>query len=212
MMLSVNEIFQSIQGEGVHAGIPAVFLRLQGCNLRCPWCDTKDALDPRGGVLMSLEGTLEQINQYAPNLVVVTGGEPLLQIPGLGILINNLDQHKHRWHLETNGTLTLPPVRLFDWITVSPKPPDYDIHPVYASPGQRIDELKIVVTADDTFERIWNYIRGLDSFLKGMTICLQPVDNDLDIARKIVEFLCTIDDPRHQWRLSLQLHKILEVK
>ena len=211
-MLNVNEIFQSIQGEGAQAGIPAVFLRLQGCNLRCPWCDTKGALDPGGGTVMSRKKVMEQINQHTPNLVVVTGGEPLLQTAGLQVLIHNLDQRKHGWHLETNGTLAPPPVRLFDWITVSPKPPDYCIHPAYLSPGQCINELKIVVTADDTFERIWDYVQNLFLILGKIIICLQPVDNDLDIARKITEFLGTIDNPHHQWRLSLQLHKILEVK
>lgn len=213
-MLNVNEIFQSIQGEGAQAGIPAVFLRLQGCNLRCPWCDTPNALDPGGGTVMSREKVMEQINQYTPNLVVVTGGEPLRQVTSLGMLINDMDQHKHVWALETNGTLSLPPVRLFDWITVSPKPPDYYIHPAYASPGQRISELKIVVTANDTLERIWNHhvLCPGNTLLDDTIICLQPVNNDLDIARKIVEFLCTIGEPFHQWRLSLQLHKILEVK
>jgi len=210
-MLNVNEIFRSIQGEGVHAGVPAVFLRLQGCNLRCPWCDTKDALDPKGGTVMSLEETLGQINQYTPNLVVVTGGEPLLQIPELGILINDLDHHRHRWHLETNGTLAPRPVRLFDWVTVSPKPPDYCIHPAYASPGQCIHELKVVVTGETEFQYLQSHVFcSGNMLLEDTTICLQPVDNDLDIARKIVEFLGATDEPK--WRLSLQLHKILEVK
>jgi len=210
-MLNVNEIFQSIQGEGVHAGVPAVFLRLQGCNLQCPWCDTKGALDPKGGTLMQVEEALGWINMYAPSLAVVTGGEPLLQIPGLGILINGLDQHKHTWALETNGTLAPPPVRLFDWITVSPKPPDYRIHPAYHPPGPHIDELKVIVTGDAEFQYLQSYVFCSGNvLLEDTIICLQPVDNDLDIARKIVEFLCATDEPK--WRLSLQLHKILEVK
>ena len=76
-MLSVNEIFYSIQGESTYAGKPCVFVRLAGCDLRCSWCDTPYAFSE--GQKMSIESVLQQVNSYGAPLVEVTGGEPLLQ-------------------------------------------------------------------------------------------------------------------------------------
>ena len=76
-MLSVNEIFYSIQGESTFAGKPCVFVRLAGCDLRCSWCDTPYAFNE--GEKMSVEDVIEKVTQYRSPLVEVTGGEPLLQ-------------------------------------------------------------------------------------------------------------------------------------
>ncbi len=76
-MLSVNEIFYSIQGESTFAGKPCVFVRLAGCDLRCSWCDTAYAFNE--GHKMSIEDVLRQVDKYDVPLVEVTGGEPLLQ-------------------------------------------------------------------------------------------------------------------------------------
>ena len=77
LSLVVNEIFQSIQGESSHAGIPCTFIRLTGCNLRCSYCDTTYAYDE--GIEMSLETIIKQIEEYGCKNVCITGGEPLLQ-------------------------------------------------------------------------------------------------------------------------------------
>lgn len=76
-MLSVNEIFYSIQGESTYAGKPCVFVRLAGCDLRCSWCDTAYAFNE--GEKMSVDAVLEKVEAYRSPLVEVTGGEPLLQ-------------------------------------------------------------------------------------------------------------------------------------
>ena len=76
-MLSINEIFYSIQGESTYAGKPCVFVRLTGCDLRCSWCDTPYAFTE--GQKMSIDAVLQQIDRYGSPLVEVTGGEPLLQ-------------------------------------------------------------------------------------------------------------------------------------
>ena len=76
-MLSVNEIFYSIQGESTHAGKPCVFVRLAGCDLRCSWCDTSYAFNE--GRRMSVDDIVRQVGEYGSALVEVTGGEPLLQ-------------------------------------------------------------------------------------------------------------------------------------
>jgi 7-carboxy-7-deazaguanine synthase len=76
-MLTVDEIFFSIQGESTHAGQPCVFVRLTGCDLRCSWCDTPYAFS--GGRRLSVEAVADEVARYGCGLVEVTGGEPLLQ-------------------------------------------------------------------------------------------------------------------------------------
>ena len=73
----ITEIFKSIQGESTFAGLPCIFVRLTGCNLRCHWCDTAYAF--HGGKKMTVEDVLGQVHQLGGKLVEITGGEPLLQ-------------------------------------------------------------------------------------------------------------------------------------
>ena len=73
----INEIFYSLQGEGMLAGVPSVFIRLAGCPLRCKWCDTAYAWDADAGSEMSIEQLIDEISEYQGGFFVVTGGEPL---------------------------------------------------------------------------------------------------------------------------------------
>ena len=99
-MLTVNEIFHSIQGESTHAGEPCVFVRLTACDLRCSWCDTPYAF--HDGRRMSIDEVLETVDQYGCPLVEVTGGEPLLQ-PDVYPLMRRLVAEGKRVLLETGG-------------------------------------------------------------------------------------------------------------
>lgn len=83
--MKINEIFFSIQGEGVHIGLPTVFVRLFACDLRCSWCDTMYAVEGKDFEEMSLEQVLGNIVKYSCKRVCITGGEPLIQkkmLPG----------------------------------------------------------------------------------------------------------------------------------
>lgn len=102
--LRVAEIFRSIAGETTHAGRPAVFVRLSGCNLRCRYCDTRRAL--RGGRDMELAAVLQRVRRAGEKLVVVTGGEPLLQ-PATLLLLSALRRDGREVLLETNGSLDI---------------------------------------------------------------------------------------------------------
>ena len=105
MKYKVNEIFYSLQGEGWWTGTPMVFVRLSGCNLKCPWCDT----DHRNGVEMSADEILSKVREASQGLcrrVCITGGEPLLQLDRA--LVKTLRDAGLKLHLETNGTLPLP--------------------------------------------------------------------------------------------------------
>lgn len=99
-MLSINEIFYSIQGESTYAGRPCVFVRLAGCDLRCTWCDTAYAFSE--GTKMSVEDILRQVDQYNIPLVEVTGGEPLLQDEVYALMEQLLDSGRTVL-LETGG-------------------------------------------------------------------------------------------------------------
>ncbi len=99
--LRVNEIFMSIQGESSYAGIPCIFVRLTGCNLRCSYCDTTYAYNE--GLAMSLDSILKRVKAYGCGNVCITGGEPLLQ-ENINKLINLLKKNHFNVYIETNGS------------------------------------------------------------------------------------------------------------
>src|SRR3990167_2061841 len=105
-MLLVNEIFASLQGEGPNAGVPTTFLRLQGCNLKCPLCDTKDSWGSSSTYgFLSVEESLRVIGSiHTSNWLCITGGEPLLQKEELKELLKRL-YGSYKVEICTNGTL-----------------------------------------------------------------------------------------------------------
>ncbi len=105
-MLSVNEIFHSIQGESTAAGRPCVFVRLQGCNLACRYCDTEDSRGA-GGSEMEVAEIVRRVADFGCDLVEVTGGEPLVQ-PETGLLLGTLVEAGYEVLVESNGSLPLP--------------------------------------------------------------------------------------------------------
>ena len=104
MLLHVNEIFKSIQGESTYAGIPCVFVRLTGCNLRCSYCDTTYAYEE--GSVMLLSEVMSTINRCGCRNVCITGGEPLLQ-KNIIKLINLLKKNLFNVYIESNGSLNI---------------------------------------------------------------------------------------------------------
>jgi organic radical activating enzyme len=138
--MKVNEIFYSLQGEGCHSGTPAVFVRLSGCNLRCPFCDTRH----EHGTEMSVAEVVEAVRQYPAHLVVVTGGEPALQLTPS--LVDALHAAGRRVAVETNGTRPLP--ANVDWVTLSPK--DAFLGPQAAPVLTKADELKLGIVFTQT--------------------------------------------------------------
>ena len=106
-MLTVNEIFHSIQGESTHAGRPCVFVRLTACDLRCSWCDTPYAFHE--GRKMTIEDVVGEVVRYECPLVEVTGGEPLLQ-RDVYPLMDRLVESGHTVMLETGGHISIAQV------------------------------------------------------------------------------------------------------
>jgi len=111
--IRVNEVFLSLQGEGLYAGEPTVFVRFQGCNLLvgCSWCDTAYAQNSEKGAEMAVEKIKEEVRNLLPHFkswVCITGGEPLYQPDGLRELIRGLKSWGYRVEIETNGTIPKP--------------------------------------------------------------------------------------------------------
>jgi len=107
--LKVNEIFRSLQGEGLYQGEPTVFVRTQGCNLRCPWCDTQYARNPDGGKVLRIEDIIKEVvSKQKEGWVCITGGEPLMQDEAVGELVGILWEEGYKVEIETNGFYPLP--------------------------------------------------------------------------------------------------------
>lgn len=106
-MIIVNEIFYSIQGESTYAGLPCVFVRFTGCNLRCSYCDTQYAY--ADGKSLTLKEIQDQVSKYDCQLVEITGGEPLLQTAAIDLARIFLNEGKTVL-VETNGTQNIEPL------------------------------------------------------------------------------------------------------
>jgi 7-carboxy-7-deazaguanine synthase len=106
-VLTVSEIYQSVQGESTHAGLPCVFVRLTACNLRCVWCDTPYAFT--GGEKLSVDDVVERVRAFGCRLVELTGGEPLLQ-PNAVPLMERLVDEGFEVLLETGGHMPIDQV------------------------------------------------------------------------------------------------------
>jgi len=116
--MKVNEIFTGIQGEGKYAGTPALFIRLSGCNLECPWCDTKYH---KSGQEMDIEIINNIILNSKLDTVIWTGGEPTLQLEEIEKVIEATNNPFIHHQIETNGTIKFTSTTLFQYICFSPK-------------------------------------------------------------------------------------------
>ena len=112
-MRKINEIFYSLQGEGFHTGMPAIFVRFSGCNLKCSFCDTQH----EEGTLMSDEEIVEAVAKYPASMVILTGGEPGLWIDDK--LVDALHYEGKYVCIETNGSCVWP--ENIGWVSCSPK-------------------------------------------------------------------------------------------
>lgn len=188
----VNEIFYSLQGEGVRAGSANLFLRFSKCNLTCTReshgfdCDTEF----ESGRRMTREEIVAELRRLAPDCrwVVLTGGEPALQVDGA--LVAALKEAGYRLAIETNGSVELPPG--LDWITVSPKVAEHSIR-------QR--------TADEV-----KYVRGHgqgipETVVEADHYLISPAFDGDVLDRRTLEWCIGLVRDHPRWRLSVQQHK-----
>lgn len=201
--MKVNEIFYSLQGEGHYAGVPAVFLRLAGCNLRCWFCDT----DFTSYTDMSEEEIVAEVSKYPARHIVITGGEPSIQLNGR--LTQLLHAAGFYIQMETNGTRQLESGCEVDWITCSPKSSkrasDSDSEP-YPLKIQRIDELKVVYEGREQNMSHYDGVAAKEYRLQPCDV--QDEKRNQQILEDTIQFI--LDNPK--WKLSLQTHKIINVR
>ena len=195
MRYKINEIFNSIQGEGSHAGRNATFIRFSGCNLACSFCDTEH----QRGELMDVEQIVNQCEKFASRFAVFTGGEPTLW--NLNPLIQKLHDREFCVAMETNGTRPVPPT--VDWVTCSPKVGLCDGAVIGID---RVDELKVLYKGESFDEGAYAQIDAKEHYL-------QPLDTGDEAAnRRIVNSLLNYICEHPQWKLSMQLHKLIGVR
>ena len=178
----INEIFYSLQGEGYYTGTPAVFLRFSGCNRKCSFCDT----DHSGGSSMTADEIAEACAAYPSRHLVATGGEPVLQLDSE--LLRALKARGFYVQIETNGSLPAPPE--VDWVTCSPKDAPWGI--------DRVDELKIVYQGEDVEQTA----SAFDTPRRFLQPCSGP-----NTAETVAYILA-----HPGWRLSLQTHKLIDIR
>lgn len=195
-MLKINEIFYSIQGEGRNTGMPAVFVRLSGCNLKCSFCDTKYE-EYQEMLTLEIVKIIEQYN--CPN-VIITGGEPLIQ--DLSDLFYQLKSKGFDILLETNGTINTD--LLFDWITMSPK--DYTNLNL-----ESWNEVKIIVGEKDDKQSVDTAVKMLREICPAI-IYLQACWVEAEEQRKRNIYNAVNLVKEMNLNLSLQTQKLINIK
>lgn len=199
-MRKINEIFYSLQGEGAHSGVPSVFVRFSGCNLKCGFCDT----DHAAGKEMADEEIAAAVASYPGEWIILTGGEPTLFIDNE--FVEMLKRHTgKKVAIETNGSR--PVAESIDWVTVSPKS-GFEGAGEYEVKAGRADELKVV----DIGQPLEPYFRlpCVDSHTR---MFLQPchvADEAECVANRERTIRRVLSDPR--WQLSLQTHRFLGIR
>ena len=205
-MLTINEIFYSVQGESSYAGRPCVFVRLTACDLRCSWCDTPYAFHE--GTKRSLDSVLEEVDAYRCPLVEVTGGEPLLQAEVYPLLESLLARgrtvlletggHRSTARVPT-GVVTILDVKCpgsgesekNDWSNLARLQPH--------------DEVKFVIKDRTDYEYARQIVARHDLAGRAAAVHFSPVHGVMD-ARTLSEWVLADDLPV---RVQLQLHKYI---
>lgn len=200
----VNEIFYSIQGEGLNSGLPGVFLRFSGCNLVCRQethsfdCDTEF----ESGQEMTREQIVGEILRVKKDCkwVFLTGGEPLLQLDEELCLA--IRQQGFNIQLDTNGTRPILNTH-FDWVVVSPKVAEHAIKVGQERMDTQVDELR--------------YVRGYAQCipsprLKAKWYTISPAFEADQVDQKTLDWCIALVKDNPDWRLSVQLHKFLGIR
>lgn len=219
----INEVFQTIQGEGVYTGVPAIFIRLQGCPVGCPWCDTQHTWEQRPEQQVELTKVVEktqpsstwaassgeellaliQQRGYSAKHIVLTGGEPaMFDLRPLGDV---LEQAGYKLQIETSGTFLLQ-VTAATWVTVSPKldmPGGYLVRPDCM---KRANEIKYPIAMQKHLDQFDQLLKSCPPQPDAI-IALQPI-SQRPRATALAIKICI----ERNWRLSVQLHKYLHIE
>ena len=204
-MIKINEIYLSVQGESTHTGLPCIFIRLTGCNLRCSWCDTAYAFHE--GKNMSIDEILQKVESFGIHLVEITGGEPLMQ-DNVYTLMRRLIENRYKVMLETGGSISLERVPK-DVIKIM----DLKCPGSGEQEKNNLDNLKLLAPHDEVKfvildRKDYEWSRDIiEKFKINETahILLSPVFDKLELKEMVKWIL----EDRLPVRLQTQLHKII---
>jgi 7-carboxy-7-deazaguanine synthase len=188
--------FDTVQGEGTWSGHAAYFIRLAGCDVGCPWCDTKESWAIGDHPVLSTKQLVLAVKTSVAKIVVITGGEPTMH--DLRSLTSVLAAEGRKVHLETSGAYPL--TGEFDWVTLSPK----KYSPPVKSVFEDTHELKVVIAHKSDFDWAEEHRASCSHDVK---LVLQPEWNSPHMLKSIVEYVKRNPD----WTVSLQTHKYLNI-
>jgi 7-carboxy-7-deazaguanine synthase len=191
------EHFYTIQGEGMHSGKAAYFIRLGGCDVGCVWCDVKDSWDAEKHPKLSVEFLLQQVQNAHAKIVVITGGEPLMH--NCEPLTTILQKNGIATHIETSAAH--PITGHWNWICVSPKKFKAPIPEVV----KLANEIKVVIFNKTDFK--WAETHA-EMAAENCKLYLQP---EWDKATEITPLMIDYIKQNSQWQLCIQMHKYINV-
>lgn len=206
MTLLINEIFYSIQGESLYNGLPCVFVRLTGCNLRCTYCDTRYAYEE--GIEMELSEILQKVATYNCPLIEITGGEPLLQ-HDTPLLISKLLEKGYEVMMETNGTFDISMVdkrciKIVDIKCPTSGESDRNDLENLKRLNQK-DQVKFVIGNRKDYEYAKNITKLIPSGFPEKNLLFSSVFGEINCA-KLAKWIL---EDNLNIRLHLQIHKII---
>jgi len=195
--LPVMEYFYTLQGEGVHRGTAAYFIRLAGCDVGCTWCDVKESWDANQHSLVEENDLVEQAIKSGTKIVVITGGEPLMY--NLDSLTTKLQQANLQTHLETSAAHPLS--GSWNWICVSPKKIKAPISEILS----QANELKVIVVNKHDFVWAEEHSKMVDQN------CQRTLQPEWEKSASVLPIMIEYVKSNPQWRISLQEHKYLNI-
>jgi len=206
MELIVNEIFCSIQGEGLDQGRPCVMIRLTGCNLRCSYCDTQYSFIE--GKSFHIDSILEKVSLFGVKLVEITGGEPLMQ-KNTPVLVKKLIEMGFETLVETNGTYDIDMIekdciKIMDIKTPSSNMVKFNLYSNLEKLENK-DQLKFVVLDKDDFNFALDVLKNTKLKIRPENIIFSPVFNKTDLR----EIASWVINEKPDSRMQIQMHKVI---
>ncbi len=218
----INELFETIQGEGAFTGQPSIFLRLQGCPVACSWCDTKHTWDIEDDKIIPVKDMFAKTSEtdewssmsvvqilrlfkaqaFQAKHIVITGGEPCMY--DLTPLCNGLEEQGYSCQIETSGTFEVLTTKDC-WVTVSPKIGMRGGYEVLRSALHRANEIKHPVATEQHVDDLKALLEQHD--VENKAIYLQPISQK-QRATELAIKACI----ENNWRLSVQVHKYIGIE
>jgi len=195
--LPVMEHFYTIQGEGMHSGSAAYFIRLGGCDVGCHWCDVKESWDINAHPHIDLDKLVAEVKKAGATIAVITGGEPAMH--NLTGLTSLLRENSISVHIETSGSSVI--TGKFDWVCLSPK----KLKVPLKESLKLADELKVVIYNKDDFKWAEQNAKEVSPKCK---LLLQP---EWSRADKVTPLIVEYVKKNPQWQVSLQTHKYMNI-